>query len=75
VNKYRRNVTSQFGQDGVLAETFKRLGIGPQPWCVEIGAHDGYSLSNTWNLINEQGWSAVLIEAEYLVLPAAGLWL
>jgi hypothetical protein len=59
----RRKVTSQFGQDGVLEETFRRIGEGNQ-WCVEVAAGDGYNLSNTYNLIQNYGWSAVLIEAE-----------
>ncbi len=32
-------------------------------WCVEFGAWDGIYLSNTRNLIESQGYSAVLIEA------------
>lgn len=63
MNEYRRKVTSQWGQDGVLAEVFRRIGPGSQ-WCVEIGAYDGYNLSNTWSLVNEQGWNAVLLEAD-----------
>lgn len=64
MNEYRRKGASQFGQEGVLEEVFKRLGVGPNPWCVEIGAYDGHTLSNTWNLINVHGWHSVQIEAE-----------
>jgi len=33
-------------------------------WCVEFGAWDGEQYSNTWNLINNHGFQAVLIEAD-----------
>lgn len=59
--EYRARVTSQFGQDGVLAELFRRIGAGSQ-WCVEVGAYDGHHYSNTWSLINQAGWHGVLLE-------------
>ncbi|MCK6370569.1 MAG: FkbM family methyltransferase [Gammaproteobacteria bacterium] len=58
------NVTSQFGEDGILREIFGRLpGERAQRWCVDFGAWDGRHLSNSWNLIANHGWNAVLIEA------------
>lgn len=60
---HRKNVTSQTGEDGVLAAIFERIGAGSQ-WCVDIGAGDGLFISNTWRPINEEKWSAVLIEAD-----------
>jgi hypothetical protein len=33
-------------------------------WCVEFGAWDGKFLANTWKLISERGYRAVLIEAD-----------
>jgi hypothetical protein len=33
-------------------------------WCVEFGAHDGYTWSNTYSLITEQGYRAVLLEPD-----------
>jgi hypothetical protein len=56
------NVNSQFGEDGLIAETFARLGTTNR-WCFEIGAADGVWLSNT-KCLRDQGWSAVLIEAQ-----------
>lgn len=56
------NSYSQFGEDGVLQAIFSVI----QPankWCLECGAADGLFFSNTRRLI-EQGWNAVLIEAE-----------
>ncbi len=63
VAEYRRNITSQFGEDGILEEIFCRLGEGGK-LCVEFGASDGKAASNTWNLWANRGWSAVLIETD-----------
>jgi hypothetical protein len=60
---YKRNVTSQFGEDGIVEEILNRIGIG-NAFCVEFGAWDGKHLSNTWQLWHEKGWGAVLIEGE-----------
>lgn len=38
----------------------------PTKWCVDLGALDGYRRSNTYRLIKEEGFSAVLIEANPL---------
>jgi hypothetical protein len=60
--KYAFNVNSQFGEDGILERMFAILQI-PRGYCVEFGASDGRSLSNTYNLIQNHGWSGLLIEA------------
>lgn len=60
---FSRNVTSQFGEDGILEEILNRIGVR-ENYCVEFGAWDGKHLSNTWNLWHEKGWSALLIEGE-----------
>lgn len=64
-NRYQFNVYSQNGEDGVIAELQKRLGLeaGNDSWCVEFGAWDGMHLSNTFALV-EQGWNAVYIEGD-----------
>lgn len=59
---YKHDVTSQFGEDGIIEELFKRIGVTTK-LCIEFGAWDGKHLSNTWNLWHEKGWAAVLIEA------------
>ena len=64
---YAHNVYSQFGEDGILAEILSRLGIAEEArdkWCVEFGAWDGMYLSNTYRLIDEHNWRAVLIEGD-----------
>jgi hypothetical protein len=60
---HRANVTSQIGQDGILAKIFAIIGDG-QKFCVEFGAWDGKHLSNTWNLIANEGWGGILIEGD-----------
>lgn len=57
---YRRTITSQYGEDGVIERVFEIIGA-ENKWCVEFGA--GADNNNTWNLINRNGWSGVLIEA------------
>jgi hypothetical protein len=60
--RYRRNVHSQKGEDGVLAELLRRLRVD-KGWFCEFGAWDGRYLSNTLRLL-EEGWSGVMIEGD-----------
>jgi hypothetical protein len=57
---------SQHGEDGIIAEILRRLGLTHRlnKWCVEFGAWDGVYLSNTARLIQQEGYSAVLIEGD-----------
>lgn len=56
------NVYTQFGEDGLIASVFKRIGETNRQ-CFEIGAADGLFFSNTLRL-REQGWRACLIESD-----------
>ncbi|MEM7791423.1 MAG: hypothetical protein AAF546_08480 [Verrucomicrobiota bacterium] len=56
-----RDVYSQNGEDGILEKLFGIIGV-ENKWCVEFGAWDGVSLSNTCRLLREFEWSGVLIE-------------
>lgn len=56
------NITSQFGEDGLIAATLGRLG-SINRWCFEVGANDGEFYSNV-NALWRTGWDAVLIESE-----------
>jgi hypothetical protein len=60
---FEKNIQSQFGEDGVIEEIFKRIGYANKI-CVEFGAWNGVHLSNTWNLWNRQDWVALLIEGD-----------
>ncbi len=63
LRKYEKNITSQFGEDGVIEEIFLRIGVTNKT-CIEFGAWDGKHLSNTWRLWNELGWKTYLIEGD-----------
>jgi hypothetical protein len=56
---FEKKVFSQYGEDGVLAEIFRRIGTTDQAF-VEFGIEDGTEC-NTRNLI-EQGWTGLLID-------------
>jgi hypothetical protein len=62
LSEFARNVTSQNGEDGMLAKLAEDLRL-ETGWCVEFGAWDGKHLSNTWDLWTNHGWSAFLLEA------------
>lgn len=62
LNRFRRNVHSQNGEDGVIEELTRRLRLKAGQF-VEFGAWDGKYLSNTFRLLSE-GWRGVYIEGE-----------
>jgi hypothetical protein len=62
LSKYRANVNSQNGEDGILREMLRRLNIRSGYVC-EFGAWDGVHLSNTFDLI-QSGFKSVLIEGD-----------
>jgi glycosyltransferase involved in cell wall biosynthesis len=59
---YKRDIFSQNGEDGVIAELLLRLNI-TEGWVCEFGAWDGVHLSNTFALVQTKRFSAVYIEA------------
>jgi Methyltransferase FkbM domain len=61
--QYRKNVTSQMGEDGIIEKIFELI-PDTNHWCVEFGAGDGVLLSNTYNLIANKGWASVQIESD-----------
>ena len=63
-NIYKKNIFSQFGEDGIIEEIFKRLSDVSDKRCCEFGAWDGKFLSNTCNLITNHNYLAILIEAD-----------
>jgi hypothetical protein len=58
---FEDNVTSQCGEDGVIRRALELIGERDR-WCVEFGAWDGQTASNTYALIDREGYRAVLIE-------------
>jgi len=61
-NKYKKNIYSQNGEDGIIEELLKRLNIN-NGWVCEFGAWDGIHLSNTYSLV-KKGFNAVFIEGD-----------
>jgi hypothetical protein len=65
LSKYKKNIYSQCGEDGIIQEVFKRLKkakIKINKKCCEFGAWNGIYASNTYNLIKKQNYEAILIE-------------
>lgn len=60
--QYAKNVASQEGEDGVIEKIVNTIPISSK-FCVEFGAWDGKHFSNCHNLIKNQGWSGLMIEA------------
>ena len=54
--------SSQFGEDGIIAAIFEKIGIANE-WCLEVGAADGLFYSNTLQWRNKE-WKAILIECD-----------
>ena len=63
LRRYRRDYYSQNGEDGIIEEVLKRLGI-TCGYCVEFGAWDGRHLSNTYHLVDAHDWRGLYIEAD-----------
>ena len=61
LNRHAQNVTSQYGEDGILEKALALL-PATDKWCVEFGPHDGQTYSNSAHLIANQSYRAVLIE-------------
>lgn len=60
---YRKNITSEHGEDGILEYIFSVIGESTR-CCVELGALNGMHGSNIWHLITEKKWNGVAIEAD-----------
>ena len=61
LSKFAQNVTSQYGEDGIIEKVLGIIGVNDK-WCVEFGSWDGKACSNTYHLITNKSYSAVLIE-------------
>jgi hypothetical protein len=61
LNRYEYRVFSQSGEDGLIAEIFRRIGTTNR-FAVEFGAADGFE--NNTVLLLRQGWGAFWIEGD-----------
>jgi len=61
-NKFRNNVFSQNGEDGILEQIIKELDIIPKYLC-EVGADDGILFSNTKNIMLNYNAKCIMIES------------
>lgn len=61
---FKRNVYSQFGEDGIIEKIFEIIGTTSKT-AIEFGSADGFNCSNTANLWTKKdlGWKGILIEA------------
>lgn len=79
LNRFSFNRNSQNGEDGIIKEIFRRIGVGNEEWMVEFGAWDGIHLSNTYYFLSRHDhFKAILIEADperfrKLQITASGL--
>ena len=67
LNKYKKNIYSENGEDGVLLYILKKAKLieNTRPlWCCEFGAWDGIHGSNTFNLVKNYNFNAVYIEGD-----------
>jgi len=62
---HRKKFYSQQGEDGLLAFILSKI-PDKTGWCVEFGAWDGKSESNTYYFISHLGYHGVMIEADPL---------
>ncbi len=62
-HQYCKNIYSQNGEDGILEQLIKELGITNGTFC-EFGASDGITSSNTYNLILNYNFSGMAIELD-----------
>ncbi len=64
LNHFRKNVHSQFEEDGVIEKLFELMNIN-SGYLVEVGAWDGLYLSNTrYHLERNANFKACLIECD-----------
>ena len=61
--KFRKNIYSQNGEDGIIEEIIKRINLKEIEVC-EFGAWDGKYYSNTFNLVENYSAKAVYIEKD-----------
>ena len=66
--KFKKNIYSQNGEDGIIEEILKRLAKSLDKNFCEFGAWDGIHLSNCYNLIQSQSYKGLFIEGNKKIL-------
>ena len=61
LHDHSANIYSQFGEDGIINKILSML-PETNSVCIDIGAHDGITCSNTRNIIFNENYVAILIE-------------
>jgi len=64
LNNHKKNITSQYGEDGILQYLIKTSKIDILKTSIEFGGHDGKTNSNTYNLWRNYGFKSLLIEGD-----------
>jgi hypothetical protein len=62
LERYGAKLYSQFDEDGIIAEIFRRIGTSSAPSFVEFGVEDGTECNTTALLL--QGWRGLWLEAD-----------
>jgi len=62
LSSYSEGSAAIHGETAIIKKILEIIGTGDFKWCVDFGAGNGISASNTNFFINEEGFSAVLIE-------------
>lgn len=62
LNAYERRYSSQNGEDGIIAEIFRRIGTS-NAFSAEIGVEDGREC-NTAHLLRRSRWNGLLVEGD-----------
>jgi hypothetical protein len=71
LNTFEHSLYSQNGEDGILTKIFQLIPPNSK-YCVDIGAGDGITNSNTY-LLRLQGWDCLLLDRAYEI-PAYNLY-
>jgi hypothetical protein len=69
LNRYEYKVSSQNGEDGIIAEIFRRIGTTNR-YLVEFGAANG--AENNTALLVRQGWGGLWMDADPVLIADAG---
>ena len=64
LNQYAENITSQYGEDGIIKYIIEHANGDIIKSACEFGAWDGKHLSNIFTLWHKKDWRAHLIEGD-----------